>query len=383
YFWMSYQATQNGILCWGYAYYAEDKINYTPSVLVRFHTTHPDRYALLYKVGIGDPQNPDYVKYFFDWIIDARAVLAYPASNTVLDLSDAVSLLNPYSNTNSLFIGVIDESPFNSYAGTLTYFSAEVNTWPQNAVSTDPPVAIPDYPSYVYADLNLAGTPRITIDLTPHNVPIQIPATGGSFTYDLDIDNVYGSSQTLDFWSLIIRPDSSLAVPLLLRTDITMPIGATISRANLQQYISEGSQAGDYTFVFCGGQYPDTVYASDSFPFVKLATDAGANLMASWFEDDEVASTPQDFAFAEPSPNPFNPTTTLTFTLPQAGAVKLEVFDVNGRMVGAKQSAACFAHYTAGTHQITFDGSNLPTGIYFARLQAGDYTAVRKLVLMK
>ncbi|MFH1862579.1 MAG: T9SS type A sorting domain-containing protein, partial [bacterium] len=93
----------------------------------------------------------------------------------------------------------------------------------------------------------------------------------------------------------------------------------------------------------------------------------------------ENALSAEEYEFKTVYPNPFNPTTTLTFTLPTAAQVTLEVFDVKGRSVGAYN----YSPLPSGTHQITFDGSGLPSGIYFARLQAGEHTAVQKLVLMK
>jgi|GEM_PF-2220209 len=106
------------------------------------------------------------------------------------------------------------------------------------------------------------------------------------------------------------------------------------------------------------------------------------------------AAKPVTYLVREPFPNPFNPTTIISFQLPEAGWVKLEVFDVNGRVIpsgSGPKGGLCSAipttqggtWYSPGAHQITFDGSGLPSGIYFARLQAGDYTAVRKMVLVK
>lgn len=88
-------------------------------------------------------------------------------------------------------------------------------------------------------------------------------------------------------------------------------------------------------------------------------------------------------------PNPFNPTTTLSFTLPAPGLVKLEVFDINGRSVGARRASPVgfgesdLQWYPAGSHEVTFDGSDPPSGIYFARLTAGDWSAMQKMVLLK
>jgi len=99
-------------------------------------------------------------------------------------------------------------------------------------------------------------------------------------------------------------------------------------------------------------------------------------------------SQPSSFVLHPPHPNPFNPITVLTFDLPVAGLVKLEVFDINGRDVGAhcmrpEGLGTRSVPLQAGTHQIPFDGSGLPSGIYLARLTAGDFSAVQKLILLK
>ena len=87
-------------------------------------------------------------------------------------------------------------------------------------------------------------------------------------------------------------------------------------------------------------------------------------------------------------PNPFNPTTAIRFDLPQAARVRLEVFDVAGRAVGAGREpgtpgALVDGWREAGSHEVTFDGSGLPSGVYIYRLRAGQYTASGKMVLMK
>lgn len=78
-------------------------------------------------------------------------------------------------------------------------------------------------------------------------------------------------------------------------------------------------------------------------------------------------------------PNPFNPTTTLEFTLPEASRVSLRVFDVTGKLVRTVADAP----YDAGRHTAAFDASALPSGIYIAQLQAGSVNLTRKLMLVK
>ncbi|MCX6641391.1 MAG: right-handed parallel beta-helix repeat-containing protein [bacterium] len=79
------------------------------------------------------------------------------------------------------------------------------------------------------------------------------------------------------------------------------------------------------------------------------------------------------------TPNPFNPSTTLTFALPEAGNVHLTIYDVAGRQVAELVNG----YKDAGSHQATFDGSNLSSGIYFVRLDAANQSALQKIVLLK
>jgi hypothetical protein len=78
-------------------------------------------------------------------------------------------------------------------------------------------------------------------------------------------------------------------------------------------------------------------------------------------------------------PNPFNPETSLTFDLAQSGQVSLVVYDVSGREVLSLLNG----YYDAGQHQAIFNGQNLPSGVYFARLSAASQVQTTKLMLVK
>lgn len=78
-------------------------------------------------------------------------------------------------------------------------------------------------------------------------------------------------------------------------------------------------------------------------------------------------------------PNPFNPTTTFRFALPQPQAVKLEIFDALGRKV----RLVVADQRTAGVHEVPFDASQLPSGMYVYRLQAGTHALTRKMMVLK
>ncbi len=95
--------------------------------------------------------------------------------------------------------------------------------------------------------------------------------------------------------------------------------------------------------------------------------------------DDPVAETAGDFKLHQNYPNPFNPTTVIGYQLPVSSDVKLTVFDMLGREVVTLVDG----HQPAGTHQAEFDASNLSSGMYMYRLQAGDVVQTRQMVLVK
>jgi hypothetical protein len=78
-------------------------------------------------------------------------------------------------------------------------------------------------------------------------------------------------------------------------------------------------------------------------------------------------------------PNPFNPTTVIPFTLPENGQVRLDVFDVTGRLVGTFLNR----ELVAGRHEVSVNLSGVSSGVYIYHLQAGGQTASGKMLLLK
>ncbi len=88
---------------------------------------------------------------------------------------------------------------------------------------------------------------------------------------------------------------------------------------------------------------------------------------------------PKYYALSQNYPNPFNPSTKITYSVPKSGNVLISVFDMLGR------EAATLVNETkeAGIHSIDFNASNLSSGIYFYRIDAGSFTDVKKMMLIK
>jgi hypothetical protein len=88
---------------------------------------------------------------------------------------------------------------------------------------------------------------------------------------------------------------------------------------------------------------------------------------------------PESFALFQNFPNPFNPTTTIRFSLPKSSFVTLKIFNLLGQEIEILVSEK----FSAGEFEIKWNATAHPSGIYFYRLQAGDYGEVRKLILLK
>ncbi len=93
----------------------------------------------------------------------------------------------------------------------------------------------------------------------------------------------------------------------------------------------------------------------------------------------QTVEIPNYYSLSQNYPNPFNPATQIKYTIPKAGNVVLRVYDVLGKevktLVNEKKEV--------GVYNIDFDASNLSSGIYFYRIEAGDFTAVKKMMLVK
>ena len=95
--------------------------------------------------------------------------------------------------------------------------------------------------------------------------------------------------------------------------------------------------------------------------------------------DEPDQNSPSEFALEGNFPNPFNSSTEFLFTLPADENVKVEIFNISGKLVDEMDVGL----YSAGTYTLTYNASDLISGIYFARLTAGYNSAVTKMVLIK
>jgi hypothetical protein len=117
----------------------------------------------------------------------------------------------------------------------------------------------------------------------------------------------------------------------------------------------------------------------------------GYSIVSGWGSQHVVEANPvaqhsdvpteaaDEFRLYQNTPNPFNPSTTISYSLAKESRVTLKIYDVIGREVASLVDAM----QPAGIQTVSFDGSNLPSGVYFYRIAAGTFTDLKKLLLLK
>jgi hypothetical protein len=109
--------------------------------------------------------------------------------------------------------------------------------------------------------------------------------------------------------------------------------------------------------------------------------DIGADefLIANSIEENENIKIPKDFLLWQNYPNPFNPITTVKYSLPFAEVVQIKIYDVLGNEIAALVNE----FKQAGTYEIEFIASDLPSGIYFYKIISGNFSDTKKMILLR
>ena len=246
----------------------------------------------------------------------------------------------------------------------------------------DPDSTIADIGAFYF---DQSQFPLITVTLSPYNPPIQIPANGGTFGFNIAISNNDSLPVNFEVWTIATLPNGNEYGPIIGPLNLTFAPGFSANRDRTQS-VPAGAPAGAYTYDAYVGIYPITVWSEDHFDFEKLVDSDGGLFISDWvewgepFTNEASASIHPSSLILHPSyPNPFNAKTTISYQLSANSYVKLVVYDIQGREVQSLVNS----QRSAGYHQVIFDGSGLSSGIYFAHLQVGGFTQSRKLLLIK
>ena len=94
---------------------------------------------------------------------------------------------------------------------------------------------------------------------------------------------------------------------------------------------------------------------------------------------EEETTQPTQFLLSQNYPNPFNPSTKIKYSVPQLSQVQIKVFDVLGNEIETLVNE----EKPTGTYELTWNAANLPSGVYFYQLKAGDFISTKKMILLK
>lgn len=221
-----------------------------------------------------------------------------------------------------------------------------VTTYADSIVQVDLTIGVPDYEQT-----------QTSLTITAHNhIPSESPLYlrnrgSGVMTFEVTTETV---SPPTDWLSVnpaagLIAAGESLAVGVIVTIDTT----------------------NDGAFDIFGylhlrtNSCPDS---TDELPVLVTVLDAQAPV-----------SAPADFALNSAYPNPFNPQTSISFSVPRESEVRLEVFNVAGQRV----RELLHERITPGIHRVEFAAQDLPSGLYIARLTCDNFAASQKLLLLK
>jgi len=178
------------------------------------------------------------------------------------------------------------------------------------------------------------------------------------------------STATMPWWRLVSTPVEDYFV----YSDWPIPVDLSYSETNLVG--TDGLPIGDLNW-----------FPADKATFMANHDTYFSDLVDAWNAGTLVTTAVEEISNAKPSefqlnqnyPNPFNPTTTIAFTLPQAGNVTLKVYNSLGQEVATLMDG----FKAAQSYQVNFDASSLTSGIYYYSLQTENMNQTRKMLLIK
>ncbi|MBD3233325.1 MAG: T9SS type A sorting domain-containing protein [candidate division Zixibacteria bacterium] len=252
------------------------------------------------------------------------------------------------------------------------------------------PADAEDHVTYMM-DLNLESFPSgmatraendVSIDMIPDDDPIVVPA-GDEFTYTGFLLNNTSESQNVDVWIMLDVEGYGMYGPVQGYSNIPLTPNQVMGFTGITQDVPNNSVLGTHEYIAFVGEYDYMVTDMVSFPFTIVAPrgeDADSWALAGWFEEDNaIENTPSSVSLIGNYPNPFNAQTSISFEIPAASDVKLDIYNIKGQRV----STLVNGRIDAGKHTVSWDASDYSSGVYFYNLSAGDKVVTKRMTLLK
>jgi hypothetical protein len=367
-------------------------------------------------IDISDPDNPfeasfhDLNAHAYDVVIDGNYAFVATDDSGVLvfDISDP---LNPTTvgvcSTNSYAHGVelVDDHLYIATDANLQVYDVSD---PENPVETGyystnescDNVAFLDGTAWVVSgyqllgmDVSLAAPPSPVVITLSATAPLFVPR-GGIIEYGAILTSNLPSPYAVDIWTYVDLPSGDPYGPIWRIINFPFTPNTVIRADALGQSIPNDAYLGSYTFHMNAGLFPHTVVGEDEFTFEVIdapgTVASGDQNWSAWgyesafLTDQFIAQSdrfiPAEYSLSKAYPNPFNEMTTVTVALPESSNLTVTVFNTLGQQVAELASG----RVNAGTQTLTFDASDLSSGIYFIQATVpGKLDSMQKVVLVK
>ncbi|NQS97480.1 MAG: T9SS type A sorting domain-containing protein [candidate division Zixibacteria bacterium] len=335
---------------WGISYNLPETPAKLDSFSILFNESGAADLSVLANDGFtGEPST---ILWEFSTTVDTGVVMFYPANLVIFDEIFTISYLgdSPLSHDPT----GINSADNDSMMNTAWSFSAG---WEKMYSG--------DWPFIAYLDTSSALPPEPIIELSDSLITFGEVSVGDTGWYDVTVYNM-GGSDPLVLTQLLFNPPPGIFGVSNFVPNTSIAAGDSFV---LHSFFTP-PDLGDYNNqmgIFNNATFP--------LPFIVPVSGTGVETGIA----DGKSGMPAKYELAQNMPNPFNPATIIEFALPTAGYVELVVYNVLGKEIARLVDG----EMEAGYHSAQFNASNLSSGIYFYRLTAGDFTEMKKMVLMK
>jgi len=214
--------------------------------------------------------------------------------------------------------------------------------------------------------------PDVTVTLNPYGFPIVVPVEGGSFDFNFLVNYYETVSSPFQGWIMLRFPDSTWHGPVMGPFQLPAQESGTFFDFDTTYHVPAGQPLGTYVFEARIGAYPNLVWSFDSFTFDVIEDTTS-------IDPAQFSNVPSEFTLFPNFPNPFNATTTISYSLPHAAFAIVDVFDILGQHVATLASG----WHQPGTYTVTFVAPRWASGVYVYRLRAENRTVSGKMVLLR